>query len=77
MVDEDHFPPMSSFNIAATNMRAVLNEKKDNKISPNARIRKVWIPKQYMVHKDELAVKLKVSTTRENEKNGRYPFHSK
>ena len=30
-----------------------------------------------MVHKDELTAKGKVSTTREKEKNGRYPYHSK
>ena len=28
MVDEDHFPPVASINIAATDLRVVLNEKK-------------------------------------------------
>ena len=55
----------------------MLNEKNDEKFSPNVKIRKVWIPKQYLVYKDELAVKGKVSTVREKEKNGRYPYHSK
>ena len=41
MVDEDHFPPMASTNIASTDLRAVLNEKKDERFSINARIRKV------------------------------------
>ena len=40
-------------------------------------MRKVWIPKQYQVYKDELAVKGKVSTTGEKENNGKYPYHSK
>ena len=77
MVDEDPFLPVAPDNIATTNIRLVLNEKNDERFSPNARIRKVWIPKPYLVHKNELTVKGKVSTTRENEKNGRYPYHSK
>ena len=36
-----------------------MNEKKDEKFSPNVKIREVWIPKQYLVHKDELTVKEK------------------
>ena len=55
----------------------MLSEKNDERFSPNAKIRKVWIPKQYMVYKDELAVKGKVSTTKEKEKKRRYPYHSK
>ena len=51
VVDEDPFPPAASINIA--DLRAMLNEKKDERFSPNDSIRKVWIPKQYMVHKDE------------------------
>ena len=77
MVDEDPFPPVASINIAATDLSAVLNENEDEKFSPNVKIRKVWVPKQYLVYKDELVVKGKVSVTREKEKNGRYPYHSK
>ena len=73
VIDEDTFPPVASANIDATYLRAVLNEKKDERFSLNVRIRKVWIPKQYLVHKDELEIKGKMSTTREKEKNGRYP----
>ena len=68
---------MASVNIATTYLRSALNEKKDEKFSPNVKIRKVWISKQYLVHMDELAVKGKVSTTIEKEHNGRYPYHSK
>ena len=68
VVDEDPFPPVVSFNITGMDLRAVLNEKKDEKCPSNVKIRKVWIPKQYMVYKDELAVKGKVFTTREKEK---------
>ena len=77
MVDEDPFPPMTLVNIVAMDLKAVLNEKKDEKFSPNVKIRKVWIPKQYLVHKDELAIKGKVSTCREKGNDGRYPYHSK
>ena len=42
MVDEDHFPPVASINIAATDLRVVLNEKKNDEIVfPNVKIRKV------------------------------------
>ena len=41
VIDEDPFPPMASTNIAATNLRVVLNVKKDERFYPNARIRKV------------------------------------
>ena len=77
MIDEDHFPPITSVNIVATDLRAVLDVKKDERFSPSAMIRKVWIPKQYIVHNDEWTVKGKVSITRENEKNGRYLYYSK
>ena len=76
VVDEDPFPPVASINIAAMDLR-VLNEKEDEKFYPNVKIRKVWVSKQYMIYKDELAVKGKVSITREKEKNGRYPYNSK
>ena len=68
VVDEDPFPPVASINIAATYMRAFMNEKEDEKFSPNIKIRKVWIPKQYLAYKDELAVKGKVSIVKEKEK---------
>ena len=77
VVDEDLFPPINLVNIVATDLRAILNENEDEKFSPNFMIRKVWIPKQYLVYKDELAIKRKVSIAKENEKNGRYSYHSK
>ena len=77
MIDEDPFPPIASVKITANDLRVVLNEKKGEKFSPNVNKRKVWIRKQYIVYKDELVVKGKVSTTREKENTGRYPYHSK
>ena len=68
---------MALVNIVATDLRAVLNEKEDEKFSPIIKIRKVWVLKQNLVYKDELLVKEKVFTTRETEKNGRHPYHSK
>ena len=41
MVDEYPFPQVASVNIAATDLRAVLNEKEDENFSPNVKIRKV------------------------------------
>ena len=60
-----------------THKREVLNEKDDEKFSPNVKIRKIWVPKQYLVYRDELAVQGKMSLARETEKNGKYPHHSK
>ena len=77
VIDEDPFLLVASVNIAATDLRVVLNEKKDKKFSPNVKIRKVWIPEQYPIHKDELAVEGNMSIAREKGKNGRYPHNSK
>ena len=52
VIDEDPFPLVASVNIAATDLRAMLNAKKDERFSPNAGIKKVGILKQYLVHKD-------------------------
>ena len=69
MIDEDPFPPVALVNITANDLRVVQNAKKDRIFSPNARIKKVWISKQYFVHRDDLVVKRKVSIAREMEKS--------
>ena len=76
MIDEDPFPPATSINIAATNSRAMLNAKKARRFSPSTKVRKVWIPKQYLTYKNYWAAKGRVPTAREWKKNGRYPYHS-
>ena len=53
-----------AINIDATNLKVILNAKKARKFSPSARIRKIWIPKQYLTYKNDLATRGKVSTTR-------------
>ena len=77
MIDEDPFPLVDLINIAAIDLRAMLNAKKVVRFSPSARIRNVWIPKEYLVHMDDLAARRRMSSTREKEKNGRYPYYSK
>ena len=77
MIDGDPFPSVALVNIVATDLRVVLNAKKDERFSLNVKIRKVWISKQYLVYKDELVEERKVSTTREKESNGKFPYHSK
>ena len=78
VVDEDPFPPVALVNINSTDMRAFLNESEDEKFSPNVKIRKVWIPKEYLFYKDELVVKGKVSIAREKEKmKGIYTIQNK
>ena len=69
VIDEDPFPPVASVSIVATDLRAMLNKKKDKRFSLNVGIRKVWIPKQYFVHMDDLTTKRRVHATKEKEKN--------
>ena len=57
MIDEDPFPPVASINITATDSRVKLNAKKAERFSPSARVRKVWIPKQYLTYKNDLTTK--------------------
>ena len=76
VIDDDPFIPITSINIVASDLRAMLNAKKVGRFSPSVKIRNVWIPKQYLVYMEDLVARKCVSTTRENEKNGRYPYHS-
>ena len=41
MIDEDPFPSMALVNMAAIDLRAMLNVKKDERLFPNVRIRNV------------------------------------
>ena len=75
MIDEDLFPLVASINIASTNSRALLNAKKAERFSPSVKIRKVWIPKKYLVYMDDLTVRRIMYVTRERKKNGRYPYY--
>ena len=45
VIDEDPFSPVASINIIATDLRVVINAKKDERFSSNTRVRNVWIPK--------------------------------
>ena len=76
VIDEDPFPPIASINIVATDFRVILNAKKTRRFSPSDRLRKAWIPKQYLFYRDELATRRRMSTTRERKRNGKYPYHS-
>ena len=48
LINEVPCPPPALINIAAIDSRAMLNTKKAERTSPSARVRKVWIPKQYL-----------------------------
>ena len=74
MIDED---PIASINIATTDLREVLNAKKNERFSLNSKIRNVWILKQYLVHMDDLKTKRRVYAARKRQKNERYPYHLK
>ena len=68
MVDEDPFLLVASINIATIDLRAILNEIEDEKLSLNVKIRKIWVLKQYLVYKGEFTIQGKVSIVREKEK---------
>ena len=70
------FPPIASINIAATDLRTMLNEKNAGRFSPRARIRNVCISKHFLAHMDNLATRRRVFVAKEREKNGRYPNQS-
>ena len=65
MIDED---PIASINIATTDLREVLNAKKNERFSLNSKIRNVWILKQYLVHMDDLKTKRRVYAARKRQK---------
>ena len=54
----------------------MLNEKKAGRFSPSAKIRYVWIPKQYLNYKNDFVAKGRVHVAIKWKKNGRYPYHS-
>ena len=66
--DEDQFSLATSINIAAIDWRAMPNAKKARRFSPNAKIRKVWIPKQYLIYKNNLAANESVCSQRKRKK---------
>ena len=76
MIDEDLFPLTALINIDAIDSRAMLNAKKVRRFSPSAMVRNVWISKQYLTYKNDLAVKGRMPADRKWKKNGRYPYHS-
>ena len=49
-IDEDPFPPVASVNTTSFDLRALIESKKEGKLS----LRKVWVPKYYMVRVDRL-----------------------
>ena len=50
-------------------------QKKIKEFSPNAKIRKVWISKQYLTYRNDLVAKAKHFACREKGKNGKYLYH--
>ena len=77
VIDENPFPPAASINITAIDSRAMLTAKKARRFSPSARVRKVWIPKQYFTYKNDLVAKERVSAAREWKKGMNDPSKRK
>ena len=49
-IDENHFPLVASINTASFDLRALIESKMVGKLS----LRKVWVPKYFLVHVDKL-----------------------
>ena len=49
-INEDPFPPVASVNITSFDLRALIESKNKGKLS----LRKVWVPKYYLVCVDRL-----------------------
>ena len=49
-IDEDPFPPVASVNTTSFDIRALIESKKEGKLS----LGKVWVPKYCMVRVDRL-----------------------
>ena len=73
VIDEDLFPPVASINTTTFELRALIDSKKTRRITTGPKIRNLWIPKQYLISKNDLIVERRVSAVRENKKNGRNP----
>ena len=69
MIDEDTFPPIASINTITFDLKALIYSKKARGIPLSPRIRKVWIPNQYLIYKDDLKVERRVLVVREEKKN--------
>ena len=76
VIDEDPFPPVDSINLVPFDLWTLINLKKARGIPPYSNIRKILIPKQYLIDKNDLTEKRRVFTTKGRKKNGRHPNHS-
>ena len=57
LIDEDSYPPMASINTIAFDLKTLIDSNKVREINPpSIRIRKVWIPNQYLTYKNYMAV---------------------
>ena len=52
-IDEDPFPPVATINAASADLGAITEPKKMEKLSPDPKIRKVWVPKYCLVKVDQ------------------------
>ena len=75
VIREDTFAHATSINTIAFDLKVVMNSKKLRGIPPSLRIRKVWIPKQYLTYKNDLVVERGVFVVKEKKKGG-HPNHS-
>ena len=76
MIGKDPFPSVASINTYGFDFKALMNSKKKKAIPPSIRIRKLWIPKQYLTYKNYLTLERGVFAVIEKKKNGKNPNHS-
>ena len=68
-IDEDPFPLVASINTVSFDLRALIESKKAGRFLPSVRVRKVWIPKQYLTYKNDLVAKGRVPTAKKWKKH--------
>ena len=76
VIDEDPFPLVTSINIVAFDLKALINSEKEKRVPLSPKTRKVWILKQYLIYKDDFIVERRVFVVKEKNKNGEHPNHS-
>ena len=68
LIDEDAYPPVASINTIVFYFKALIDSNKVRGIPPSLKIRNIWIPKQYLTYKNDVAAERGVSIVRENKK---------
>lgn len=73
VLNDDHFPPIASIHNLCCKLMMVEESKNNEGHSPKTKIKKVWIPKQYLIPTDDL--ELIMYLAKEDKRNDRDPHY--